>query len=163
MRIESGRRRSEAGASRAAMQVAGMLASLAGPDREAWAQEWPAHLAAIERSWRRPIQIVYYTAGFAVAAFKWRVSALLERPAAAVGRVVDALLGSDALCGFAVIAAVTTVTGLTEEHSGNAAAMVVAISSAAASLTAVNQARKMRGIEKTKGKGEPPSKRAPSE
>lgn len=162
MWIESRRRRREAGASRTALKIAGMLAALAGPDQEAWTQEWPAHLADIERTWRRPIQIIYYTAGFAVAATKWRLSALLERPAAMAGRVVDALLGSDVFCGLAVVAAVTVATRLTEVHSGNAAAMVVAISSTAASLTAVNQARKMRGIKK-KGKGEPPSEQSPSE
>lgn len=52
-----------------------------------------------------------------------------------------------------VVAAVSTATRLTDLHSGAGAAAVVFVTTTAGSLTAVNQARKLRGIRrKRKGK-----------
>lgn len=132
--------------------LARTLGSIAGPGREAWTQEWPAHLASIEQSWKRPFQVAYYTAGFACAAVKWRIESLLRGPATAVGRFVDWNLTSDARCGLTAVCAVSTATRLTEDHSGTGAAVVVLITTTAASLTAVNQARQMRGVKRKRRK-----------
>lgn len=128
--------------------IAQSLAALAGPGQEAWLMEWPAHLAGIEPSWHRPARIAWYTAGFARAAILWRLSHALRRPAGYLGRGVDGFLRSDALCTLLIVAAVALTTRWSDQAAGPAAAAAVFIASTASALTAVNQARKFRGIKK---------------
>jgi hypothetical protein len=138
--------------------IAQSLAALAGPGQEAWLIEWPAHLAGIEPSWNRPARIAWHTAGFARAAILWRLSHALRRPVGFLGRAVDGFLRSDALCTLAIVSAVAVTTRWSDQAAGPAAAATVFIASTASALTAVNQARKFRGIKKPRRTDKPAAK-----
>lgn len=138
---------------RIAFGIAQCLAALAGPGQEAWLMEWPAHLAGIEPSWNRPVRIAWHTAGFARAAIMWRLSNALRRPVGFLGRAIDRFLRSDVLCTLAIVAAVAVTTRWSDQTAGAAAAAAVFIASTASALTAVNQARKFRGIKKPRRPG----------
>ena len=139
--------------SRPTLVIAGFLGALAGPQQQAWVQEWPAHLAEVEHTWRRPFLILWYLSGFAAAAAKWRLGSLLRGPSATVGRVVDQCLASDAVCGIFATAVVVTVIRLTGEHASAGAAAGAGTAAFAAVLHGLNQARKLRGIKHKKKPG----------